>query len=220
MRFSDNKKLVLSITINVILAFALFVLLYIVYPQFIYELDSVSNWDRYSVRTYRKYEGGTAYFEVLMGPKEFLRQPKVPRRIYSYAGKQAFYVEVFGSDMTGNGLPNLVIRQWEGSAHGDSRYLVLELDGSVVNEIDVIDNLLEVKFQDLNNDGVVEVTGLDKAYSYFGGDCLTNSPRLLVVLSFDKAQMKFVPDKTLMSEFPLSRDQLRRQKKDLEGRGP
>ncbi|MHC4367220.1 MAG: hypothetical protein ACYSW8_06315 [Planctomycetota bacterium] len=209
MRFlSDNKKLVLSIAINVLFAFALSVVLYFVYPQFIYELDSVSNWSRYSVRTYRKYEGGTAYFEVLMGPKEHLRQPKVPQRIYSYSGKQAFYVETFGSDITGNGVPNLVVRQWQGGAHGDSRYLVLELrDDRGVNEIDVIDGLLGVELQDLNNDGRVEVTGLDKTYSYFCGDSFAASPLPPVVLSFDKTQAKFVADEKLMWKPALTSQQ-------------
>jgi hypothetical protein len=208
MRFPGNRKLVLSIAVNVVLVFVLSMLLYLVYPQFIYELDSVSHWGRYSVRTYRNYERGTAYFEVLMGPAEYLRQPQVPRRIYSYSGEQAFYVEVFGTDVTGDGAPNLVVRQWEGSAHGDSRYLVLELDGSAVTEIDVIDGLLDVKFQDLDNDGTPEVTGVDKAYSYFGGDSFAASPRPLVVLSFDKTVGRFVPDKRLMSKPPLSRDRL------------
>ena len=201
----NNKKLVLSIAVNVMLAFALSMLIYLVYPQFIYELDSVSNWSRYHVRTYRKYEGGTAYFEILMGPKEDLRQPQVPRRIYSYSGKEAFYVEMIGADMTGNGVPNLVISQWNGSAHGDSRYLVLELDGSVVNEIDVIDGLLDATFGDLNNDGI---EGKDRSYSYFLGDSFAASPRPLVVFSFDKTQAKFVPDKKLRSKRSLSQDQL------------
>jgi len=209
MLFSGkNKKLLLSTAINVILAFALSMLVYLVYPQFVYELDSVSNWDRYSIRTYRNYEKGVAYFEVLVGPKEHLRQPKVPRRIYSCSGGQAFFVELFGADITGNGMPNLVIRQWNGSAHGDSRYLVLEMRDSVVSEVDVIDGLFDVKFQDLNNDGIAEVTGTDKAYSYFGGDCFAGSPRPSVVLSFDKAEARFVPDKQIMSKPPLSRDQL------------
>ncbi len=63
MHFLSNKKLTVSIAINIVLVTALAILLYLVYPQFIYELDSVSNWDRYSVRTYRKYEGDTlCYF--------------------------------------------------------------------------------------------------------------------------------------------------------------
>ena len=208
VHFSGNKKLVLSVAINVMLAFALSMLIYLVYPQFIYELDSVSKWTRYSVRTYRKYEGGMAYFEILMGPKEHFRQPQVPRRIYSYSGKQAFYVEIIGADMTGNGVTNLVIRQWNGSAHGDSRYLILELDDSVVDEIDVIDGLLSVTFQDLNNDGTYEIKGVDRSYSYFLGDSHAASPRPSLVFSFDKTQAKFVPDKKLMSKPPLSQDQL------------
>jgi len=199
MHFLGNdKKLALSIAINVLLTFVLSVFLYLVYPQLIYELDSVSNWDRYSVRTYRKYEGDPAYFEVVLGHK----------RLYSYSAKQQFFVRILGADVTGDGLPNLVVRQWQGSAHGDSRYLVLELDDSVVSEIDVIDGLLDVEFQDLNNDGTVEMTGLDKAYSYFGGDSFAGSPFPLLVLSFDKSQAKFVPDRKLMSKRPYSRDQL------------
>jgi hypothetical protein len=198
MHLSGNKKLVLSIAINVLFAFSLSALLYLVYPQLIYELDSVSNlWGRYSVRTYRR-DSGSAYFEILMGH----------RRLYSYSAKQRFFVEITGSDITGDGVPNVVIRQWQGSAHGDSRYLVLELDDSVVNEIDVIDGLIAVKFQDLNNNGIVEITGIDKSYSYFCGDSFASSPRPLVVLSFNITQAKFVPDKTLMSKHPLSRDKL------------
>jgi hypothetical protein len=208
MHLLGNKNLVLSIAINVMLAFALSMLIYLVYPQFIYELDSVSKWTRYRVRTYRNYEGGVGYFEILMGPKEYLRQPQVPRRIYSYSGKQAFYVETIGAQMTGNGVPNLVISQWEGSAHGDSRYLVFEIDGSVVKKIDVIDGLLDATFGDLNNDGIDEITGVDGSYSYFLGDSHAASPRPSVVLSFAKTQAKFVPDKKLMSKPPLSDDQL------------
>jgi hypothetical protein len=199
MRLLGQKKLALSIALNAVLIFVLSVLLYLVYPQFIYELDSVRYWGRYSVRTYKR-DSGLAYFEVLMGYK----------RLYSYSAKRRFFVEIFGSDVTGNGLPNLVIRQWQGSAHGELKYLVLELDSSAVNEIDVIDGLLSVEFQDLNNDGIVEITGLDKSYSYFGGDCFTSSPLPLVVLSFDKTQAKFVPDKKLMSKPPLPQDQLKR----------
>lgn len=195
---SKDKILALSIAINVLLVFALSIFLYLVYPQFIYELESVNNWDRYSVRTYRRYEGGQACFEILMGHK----------RLYSYSAKQAFYVELIGTDITGNSMPNLVIRQWQGSAHGDSTYHILELDNSNVNEIDVVDGLIDVEFKDLNNDGIIEITGLDKAYSYFGGGCFTGSPLPFVVLSFDTTQAKFFPDVKLMSKASIPLDQL------------
>jgi hypothetical protein len=144
-----------------------------------------------------------------MGPENDLRRPQVPWRIYSYTGKQAFSVESFGSDITGDGIANLVIRQWLGSAHGDSRHLVLEINGSVIRKIDVIDGLLSVELKDFNDDGIDEIAGLDKAYSYFGGDSFASSPIPLVVLSFDKNQGKFVPDKELMSKRPFSRDKLK-----------
>ncbi len=204
--FVKNKILVLSIALNVSLAVALSILFYLVYPQLIYELESVRNWDRYSVRIYRK-DFGSSYFEVLMGSEEYLIQPHVLRRIYSHSGEQKFYVELLGSDVTGNGVPNLVVSQYLGGAHGVYRYLVLELDGSSVNEVDVIDGI-DAEFRDLNNDGLLEITGIDRAYGYFLGDSFAASPRPLVVLSFDKTQAKYVLDRQLMSKSPFSQDQL------------
>ena len=177
--FTKSKILISSILIILLLAVAILVLLCFVYPQLIYELDSVRNWNRYSVRTYRK-DYRLAYFEVLLGY----------RKIYSCSGKQKFYVESLGSDVTGNGVPNIIIRQWYGSAHGDSRYLALELDGSKVKEIDIIDGLLDVEFQDLNNDGLPEIMGIDRAYGYFLGDSFAASPCPSVVMSFDKTREK------------------------------
>lgn len=123
----NNKKLAISLVLNIFLACVLWTLLYFVYPQFIYELSSVSDWDRYSVRTYRNCSKG----------------------------------------------------------------------------IDVIDGLLDARFQDLNGDGVAELTGADGAYACFLGDSYAGSPRPSVVLSFDKARQRFVLNKSLMSKSPL-----------------
>ena len=196
MHFLVNRKLALSISINVFLTVILSILFYLAYPQLIYQLESVDNlWGQYSVRTYRK-DYGLAYFEVLRGHK----------RIYSYSGKERFFVVILGTDVTGNGMPNLIVSQYLGGAHGNSRYIVLELDGSVVNEIDVIDGL-DAEFRDLNHDGICEIRGIDRSYDYFLGDSFAASPRPLVVLSFEKNQAKFVLDKKLMSKSPFSREQ-------------
>jgi hypothetical protein len=205
---AHHKLLTLSVALNVLLAVALAMLFQQVYPQFAYRLESVGNWGRYSVRTYRDDDRPMGFFEVLMGPTEDRQGPQVPRRIYSYAGEVAFFVEAFGADLTGNGLPDLVVGQWSGSAHGDSRYLVLELDGSSVREIDVIDHLAGVECRDLNDDGVKEITGPDRCYGYFLGDSYAASPRPSVVLSFDKTQGRFVLDRKLMSKPPWSAEQL------------
>jgi len=194
--FAKSKILISSILIIVLFAFAILVLLCFVYPQLIYEMDFVKNWDRYSIRIYRK-DFGSSYFEVLLGHK----------KIYSCSGEQRFYIEIFGKDITGNGVPNLIVRQYLGGAHGAYRYLVLELDGSAVKEVDII-NGLEAEFRDLNNDGLPEITGIDRAYDYFLGDSFAVSPCPLVVLSFDKAQAKYVLDKQLMTKSPFSPDQL------------
>ncbi len=205
---ANHKLLVLSVGLNVLLGVAFALLSYLVYPQFTYRLESVSNWGRYSVRTYRDYSGPRAYFEVLMGPEEDGKRPRVSRRVYSCAGEATFFVAAFGVDLTGNDLPDLVVGQWSGSAHGDSRYLVLELDGSRVREIDVIDHLAGVECRDLNDDGVEEITGTDRCYDYFLGDSYAASPRPLVVLSFDKTQGRFVLDRKLMAKPSLPADQL------------
>jgi hypothetical protein len=204
---AKNKKLVLSVGLNMLLAIALSVLLYFVYAQFVTDLDTVSNWGRYSVRTYRT-DSGLGYFDVWVKPEGCLAYPYVPRRAYSRSGERAFYVEAFGADLTGKGVPDLVVQQWYGSAHSDSQYLVLELDGPVVREVDAVDHLIGVECKDLNDDGVQEVTGVDDAYGCFLGDSYAASPFPRVVLSFDRTQARFVLDKKLMSKLPLSQDQL------------
>ena len=197
---AENKTLVLLIALNVLLAVALSVLLYLVYPQFVYDLESVSNaGDGYSVRTYTPHSGFLAYFEVLRGH----------RRIYSYSGEQQFIVKKLATDVTGNGLLDLVVQQWDGSAHEGGRYLVLEIDNAVVHEIAILDGLLYAKFEDLNKDGVVEVIGVDGSYDSLCGDSRLNSPRPRVVLLFDKTQAKFIPDKKSMSKPPFSSDRFR-----------
>lgn len=206
MTLAKNKKLVLSVTLNVLLTAALSMLLWLVYPQCIYNLESVSNWDRYSVRTYRT-DSGLAYFEVLLGPKECLGRPYVPRRIYSCSGEERFSVESLGWSGTGNGVPNLIVGQYLGGAHGNSRYLPLELHGSVARQFDVVDGLA-AEVQDVNHDGIREIVGVDGAYAYFLGDSNAASPFPEVVLSFDKVQAGFVLDRKLMSKPPLSEDQL------------
>ncbi|WP_455389465.1 hypothetical protein [Petrachloros mirabilis] len=203
---AKNKKLVLSIVLNMLLAVALTMLLRLVYPECVYRLESVSNWDRYSVRTYRT-DSGFAYFEVLLGPEERLGQPCVPRRIYSSSGEERFSVESFGWSSTENGVPNLIVSQYLGGAHGNSRYLPLELHDSVVRQFDVVDGLA-AEVQDVNHDGMPEITGVDGAYGYFLGGCYADSPFPQVVLSFDKAQAKFVLDRKLMSKPPLPQDRL------------
>jgi len=206
-----NKKLALSVALNVLLGGALSVLLYLVYPQFTYQLDSVEYRGRYNVRTYRNYGTGAAYFEVLLGPEEWDRQPQVPRRIYSRSGTQAFFITAFGADVTGNGVPDLVVQQWNGSASEfGSRYLVLELDGSAVKEVAMIEGLAAVKCEDLNEDGIREITGGDEAYCFWGGYSRASSPCPAVVLSFDKTQARFVLDRKLMAKPPLSQEQLGR----------
>jgi hypothetical protein len=193
-----RKTLTLSIAMNALLLCALSMLLYLVYPQLLYDLDSAySLWGRYSVRTYRQNGGERAYCEVIAGY----------RRLYSTSGTLAFYVEKWGVHLTGDDAPVLVIRQWWGSAHGDSQYLFLKIDGSVVKRITVVDHLAGVECRDLNGDGVDEIAGVDRAYEYFLGDCYAGSPRPEVILSFDKTQGKFVLNRRLMSKPPLPQDQ-------------
>lgn len=209
MKLAKNKKLAVSMALNVLLAVALSILLYLVYPQFVYELDSVDHWTRYSVRTYRDWDKGTAYFEVLVGPEEWSRRPQVPRRIYSCSGEVAFFVESLGVDVTGNDVGDLVIQQWSGAASGHgSRYLVLEMDGSHVKEIAIVEGLAGVNAGDLNHDGVHELIGRDEAYCFWGGYSRAASPCPLVVLSFDRTQARFVLNKKLTAKPPLSEEEL------------
>ncbi len=207
---AKNKKLVLSVALNVVLAAALLILLYLVYPQFLYRLDSVENFGGYSIRTYRNDRGTKAYFEVLRRSEEWDGLPHVPRRVYSGSGEVAFAVESFGADVTGKGMPDLVIQQWCGSASGQgSTYFVLEPDGSTVKKIAAIQGLAGIKCEDADQDGIKELVGCDETYCFFGGFSRAGSPLPSVVLSFDPAQGRFVVNKRLMAKPPLPEEQLK-----------
>jgi hypothetical protein len=189
-----NKKLVFSITLNVLLAAALGVLIYVVYPQFTYHLQSAQTnyWEGgCTVRTYQK-AWDKAYFEVMSGC----------RRIYSRSGEGTFSIKLFDGRCVTGDWPGLVVELYSGGNHGDYTYFVYELHGSAVREVDVIHKLRDAKCEDLDDDLTLEIVGKDDScpsmYDY---------PWPSVVLSFDKARGKFVPDKELMSKPPLSRDQ-------------
>lgn len=231
MRGFVSRKSALCMGLVLLFASTTAVLLYHFYPQLIYEFDSVSNlWGQYSVRTYRRYEGDGMYWEAVFGRRPIFRFTGVTaycevlygwRRVFSRSGRQAFYVELLGTDVTGNGKPDLVLRQWLGSAHGDSRYLVCELDGPNVREIAVIDGLLGVAWDDVNGDGIPEVTGRDWAHRYFMGGSNAGSPRPMVVLSYDRERAGFRLDREAMSRRPLSESEFSRlsvkYKEDIRG---
>ncbi len=202
-----NKKLIFSIALNGVLLAALGVLLWLFYPQLSYELESVTSFGRYGVRTYRT-DGPAAYFEILWGPEEYVGRPSVPRRIYSRRGEERFRVEAPGVHLTEKNVPYLVICQWSGSASGNgSGYRVLELDGAAVKEVAVIKGLGGVTCKDLDDDGTEEIVGQDEAYCFWGGYSHAGSPAPMVVLSFDESQGRCVVNKKLMAKPPLSEDE-------------
>ncbi|MCE5185628.1 MAG: hypothetical protein LLF76_05825 [Planctomycetaceae bacterium] len=188
----------LGLILNVLLLFLLLIIGYHIYPQFLYELDSVyHNYPQdYTVRTYFS-ESGKSFFEIM----------KHRKRLYSESSVGRFTVESAYHDLTGDARADLVICNYHGGAHGDSDYLVFAVNGTVAR-IDTIRGLLAVELKDLNNDGIFECVGLDPTFSYFQGCSFTDSPLPTVILSYDIIQKRFVPNGGFMSKTPLSDNDL------------
>ncbi|MCF7954974.1 MAG: hypothetical protein K9M75_04140 [Phycisphaerae bacterium] len=193
-----NIALLISFGLNIFLLVFLALVVMEVYPQYIYNIDSVHNlWDRFSVRTYRAQGQDKCYFEILNGRK----------RIYSMTGNGEFTVETKGEYTIENSLPALVIKNWVGGAHGDSDYYIFGLSNEVLH-VDTVKGLLEVEFKDIDHDGKLKICGLDKTYGYFHGFSFSNSPLPTVILSYDPIKSKFVPNKKLMAKPILPEDEL------------
>lgn len=90
-----------------------------------------------------------------------------------------------GRDITGNGLPNLVISNWTGGAHCCNLLHIFEMGKKLRKLVTVEANSSSVSLIDLDHDGFPEIEFWDGAIDYlfasFGG-----SPGGRVVLKFKK----------------------------------
>jgi hypothetical protein len=155
-----------------------------------------TNFNGFTVRTYRTSDGNGS-FEILRDNKRIYERNGWCFFVEGLAGNsdKAMRMPAPGSDITGNGKPNLVVYEWTGGAHCCFVAYVFEL-GSPVKIIAEIDGRHSTpEFVDLDGDSFPEVILRDWTFEYWPGSFAT-SPSPKVVLRWRNAQ--YIPDAKLM----------------------
>jgi len=118
------------------------------------------------------------------------------------------YPPEFGADITGEGVPNVVITAYTGGAHCCNEYTVLQL-GPVFRALPRIEaGDYAATFENLDDDPALEVAGEDGVYLYWKGGYPT-SPAPRVILKYRDGEYRPAPD--LMREEPPPQSKLDRQ---------
>jgi hypothetical protein len=135
--------------------------------------------------TYRSYSGeilGQGAFEIWRGGKVMLREDGADYSI-SLDKKDSDLPEP-GKDITGDGLPDLIVEVYSGGAHCCFEYLIVSL-GEEVKKVDTIyGGNSSFEFKDLNGDGIYEAIGNDDTFAYWEAP-YAESPMPSVILKFD-----------------------------------
>ena len=114
-----------------------------------------------------------------------------------------------GRDITGKGIPNLVISNWTGGAHCCHFLHIFELGKNLKKLVTVEANSSSIRLIDLDNDGFPEVEFLDGSIDYLFAS-FAKSPGGRVVLKFKNNQYKVAFD--LMRKPTLNQKQFEKIK--------
>ena len=143
------------------------------------------SYGKYVARTYRgKYDG---YFEILhKGRRVYAVHGNYFRIGMRYnAGAKKNNLVSMGTDITGDGKPNLVISEWTGGAHCCFLFYVFEI-GHKFRHIQTINAYHSdlACFKNLDNDLALEFSMSDWSFAYWR-TCFANSPAPALILKYN-----------------------------------
>ena len=163
-----------------------------------YKLEAKQRLQEYTVRIYYDDKTGKGMFEIL----------KKGKRVYQKSDESKFYIgslpnsedEVsndlikMGNDITGNGIPNLVISEWTQGAHCCFNFDVFEFGQQFhfLAKIEAEDGDLS-HFANLDGDSDLEFVGNDWTFAYWRTS-FAASPTPDVILRFRDGAYKLVED--------------------------
>ncbi|MBI4841251.1 MAG: hypothetical protein HY803_09310 [candidate division NC10 bacterium] len=180
-------------------------------------LESKHIFKNYVINTYREEGGGQGSLEVLRNG----------RRIYARRSREEsgqFLVGELhetntpkervslGKDITGRGVPNMVISEWTGGAHCCYFVYAFEIGKRFrrLATLDAGDGPLD--FEDLDRDGILEFLMRDWTFAYWK-TCFACSPAPRVILRFRSAAYRMAPN--LMRRPPPTPAELATRAKEL-----
>lgn len=92
-------------------------------------------------------------------------------------------------DITGNGIPELILSGYSGGAHCCSHEYIIELSNPISVLLDLNTGNYGIEYKDLNNDGIMELVTYEDTFSYWHTS-FNASPSPKVVLSLQNGKYK------------------------------
>lgn len=102
-------------------------------------------------------------------------------------------------DITGNGIPELILSGYSGESHCCSHNYIIELSDPISILLDIDTGDYGIEFKDLNNDKIMEIETYDSVFSYWNTS-FGASPAPYVVMSLQND--KYKADPKLMRKSP------------------
>lgn len=131
---------------------------------------------------YRWYEHAT----VLMEGKPVLT-------LAAEDGSRYRIDEHSGTDINGDGIPDLIVEEYSGGAHCCSSTVIYAVRGTARPYFNVYTEHCSGQLEDLDRDGRMEFVTCDASFAY--GYCVyADSPRPNVVYGYDPKKGTYVPD--------------------------
>lgn len=174
----------------------------------------------FQIRIYSDNETGQSRLEILKKGRQIYEQ-QADGKFFLYQGdhedseygksfvkdrrihpKDSYESVPIGRDITGKGIPDLVISEWTGGAHCCYKFYVFELDEKIrtIAVLDVVHGSLS-HFADLDGDNIPEFITQDWTFAYWNTS-FADSPAPGIILRFDKD--RYVLAEKLMRKSALS----------------
>lgn len=149
---------------------------------------TIKKFGKYTVLLSQDFKGGLGKIVIKKGGNKVFKDSNYDNHYFfgndfdeQSNGKDPFS----GRDLTGNGIPDLVVSNWSGGAHCCNFVHIFEL-GKKIKEIATVEaQSSSVHLVDLDHDGYPEIEFWDGAIDYIFA-CFAGSPGGRVILKFQK----------------------------------
>jgi hypothetical protein len=171
-----------------------------------FKLEDDQSYDAYRVRIYRNKEEGTGYFEILQNGKRVYFQKGFRFKIGLLYADAEYEKNInndlirMGKNITGNGVPNLVVNEWSGGAHCCYKYFIFEI-GKHFKKIATLDagDGDGAHFEDRRRDNRLQFIANDWTFAYWHTD-FADSPAPDIILTYQYGS--YILDFNLMRKPP------------------
>ena len=155
-----------------------------------YTLETERNIAGYTIRLWKDYEED--FFFTDMVTISALNQPQI---YLEYVTD----VDWSGTDITGEGHPDLVVQQYSGGAHCCFHTEIVDLGEQPMRVLDLPWSNCFGEMKDLNNDGLPEYVTCDDSFAYYYCS-FASSPMVTAVLQYEPAIKAYLPVSNLYPE--------------------